>query len=116
MTTTSNGTGDILDILQLAKNRYPGNREMQGKYLNIAIDLMKRDYEEIQSIDLEWNDFDVELTVFPNLGMVYSFWELNQNGETKAVGLEEMNPDSRISRLLFSSDTRYTTSLVNMWM
>lgn len=116
MTTTSNGTGDILDILQLAKKRYPNNHEMQGKYLKIAIDLMKRDYEEIRSINLEWNGYDVELTVFSNLGMVYSFWELNQNGETKAVGLEEMSPNSKVSRLLFSSHSRYTTSLLSKWM
>ncbi len=115
--TTSNGTGDILDILQLAKNRYPGNREMQGKYLKIAIDLLKRDYEEVRSIKHEWNGYDVELTVIPpNPDMVYSFWELIQNGEIKAVGLEEMNPNSRVPRLLFSSDSRYTSSLVNEWM
>ena len=90
------GSGDIEDIVILSRNRYPGNLEMQSKYIQIAIDLIKRDGgDEVKSGQISWKSFNVDLTMFASGGMVYTFWKLIKYGDTYAAGLEKMNPNTQ---------------------
>ena len=111
------GTGDIEDIVTLCKNRYPGNTSQQAKYIQVAIDLIKRDGgDDVKSGQLTWNSFTVNLTMFASGGMVYTFWELVKYGDTKAVGLEKMNPNTDVVTMLFYSYPDYSAPMLHLWM
>ncbi len=107
-------TVDIEDIVQLCKNRYPGNLEMQGRYIQVAVDLIKRDYaENVTTISFEWEGLDGEMIGFPSSGVIYFFWRLSKYGDVKAIGLERVHPETKVSKMLFYSNVEYSTSLLS---
>lgn len=104
----SGNYGDIEQLLIHAKEKYPGNVEYQGKYLQIATQLIKRDYgQEVKVCKCDWNDYEVVCTMFPSGGYAYVIWELFKYGSCIGVGLEKCDPNTNIWSLLFTS-----TSLV----
>ena len=111
------GSGDIEDIVRLSKNRYPGNLEMQAKYIQVAIDLIKRDGgDEVKSGQISWKSFNVDLTMFASGGLVYTFWKLVKYGDTYAAGLEKMNPNTDVVTMLFYSNPEYSEPMLHLWM
>lgn len=111
------GTGDIEDIIKLSQNRWPGNLDMQAKYIQVAIDLIKRDGgDDVRTVQIPWNAFDVDITMFVSAGMVYTFWKLIKYGDLYAVGLERMNPQTDDTDLLFYSNPKYSKPMLHFWI
>lgn len=103
---TYNNPGDIEQLLVHAKSKCPGDLEGQGKYLQIATQLIKRDYgSEVKVAKCDWNDYEVVFTMFPSGGCGYAIWELFKYGSLVGVGLEKMDPNTKSLYLLFSSTT-----------
>ena len=97
-------SGTILDALEHAKAKFPNDSEMQGKYLLVCLDLIKRDYgEHVQTIQAPYQHYNAILTAFPSDGMAWCVWELYSGAMQAAVGLERLNPNTNEDSLLFSS-------------
>ncbi len=103
--------GDIEDAINHVKSKFPGDRAMQSKGVKVCIDLIKRDYD-VQTIRGTYSKYDVELTAFPSSGMVYSYWELYDNGSFVANGVERMDTNYKNSILLFSSNSSFSRPIV----
>ena len=114
---TTHGYGDIEDVIRLSQNRWPGNLELQAKYIQVAIDLIKRDNEEyVESIQIPWMVFDVDITMFYSAGMVYTYWKLIKYSDLYAVGLEKMNTNKEDVQLLFYSNPEYNQPMLHLWL
>lgn len=112
---------EILEPLIHFSLIYPDNKLLQSQCIKRSINSLKRDYTKIKCIDFKWNEYNVSLVRFPIYSFIYSFWELTHNGNTIACGLEqdyvlESQPHIRVSHLKYSSNPRYTTSLVDKWI
>ena len=106
--------GDIEQLLSHAKSKCPGDLEGQGKYLQIATQLIKRDYgSEVKVAKCDWNDYEVVCTMFPSGGYVYVIWELFKYGSCVGVGLEKMDPNTNSLQLLFSSTSIVKTPILS---
>ena len=97
-------TGTIFDIVNRAKQMAPNDIEKQTQYIQIGVELIKRDYPDmIRSFSSKYEGYDVNVTMFPNDGMVVSWWQMKLNMLNMAAGLEYMNPSTKESRLVFCS-------------
>lgn len=104
--------GDIEQLLVHAKSKCPGDIEGQAKYLQIATQLIKRDYgDEVKVAKGEWNDYDAVFTMFPSGGCAYAIWELFKYGNCCGVGLEKYNLQNKSFSLLFTSTNLVTKSI-----
>lgn len=104
---------DIEQLLVHAKSQCPGDIECQGKYLQIAAQLFKRDYEDVEVVKCDWNDYEVVCTMFPSGGYAYVIWELFKYGNCVGVGLEKMNPNTNSLQLVFSSTSIVKTPILS---
>lgn len=105
---------DIEQLLSCAKSKCPGDLEGQGKYLQRATQLIKRDYgSEVKVAKCDWNDYEVVCTMFPSGGYGYVIWELFKYGSCMGVGLEKIVPKPFSLHLLFSSTSIVKTPILN---
>lgn len=111
--TTPAGSGTLRDIANLAKSRYPGNVEMQAKYIQAAVDLIKRDHpDEVQTLPAQWNGKNLTVTMFPSEGMVYAWWTMSTYSSNLGCGLEIINPSNRRGTLIFTSASGVYNSII----
>ena len=107
-------TGTIVDILALARSR-TSNLEEQARYIQILIDLVKRDYsDEIKTISASKIGFDYQLTGFPSDGVAYFWWNIYRGTQKMASVLEAYKND--MFEVLFSSSPDYKSPIMPMFM
>ena len=99
-------TATILEALEHARTKFPNNLEMQAKYLQVFVNLIKRDYgDDVKTMQASYNHYNVILNAFPSEGKVWCVWELYSGAMQEGVGLECMNPNTNEVSLLFSSNS-----------
>ena len=106
-------SGTIVDALEHAKEKYPNDLEMQGKYLLVCLSLIRRDYgDSVKSIQAPYLHYNAILTAFPSEGMVWCVWELYSGASQEGVGLERLTPNTNEVSLLFSSNPSITRPII----
>ena len=106
-------SGDIEDAIVHVKEKYAGDVDMQAKGIKACIELIKRDYGDgVKTMQGEYQNYNVVLTVFPSGGKIYSYWELYDGFSFVANGIERMDTSYRNNILLFSSDSKFNSPIV----
>lgn len=107
-------TGTIEDVVALAKSRYQ-NVEDQVKYIQIAIDLIKRDHsDEVMSLNTTYDGYDYHITGFPSSGNAYFWYNIYRGTQRKASKLEVVNNGRTI--VLFSSSSEFCSPITPIFM
>lgn len=110
------GAGTIEDVVIIAKSRY-SDREAQCKYIQIAIDLIKRDHsDEMIFTETSWRGYYVDITMFHDGGKVYCWWKLYSGSTYLGSGLDRIDSDKSNAVLLFSSTSIVTSPLLPQLM
>lgn len=112
-TTMAANSGTIVDTLEHAKEKYPNDLDMQGKYLLAFVSLIKRDNGDVvQTIQAPYQHYNAILSAFPSGGMVWCVWELYSGASREGIGLERLNPNTDEVSLLFSSNPSITRPII----
>ena len=107
-------TGTIEDVVAVAKSRY-SNVEDQAKYIQIAIDLIKRDHsDEIMSLTTTYGGYDYQVTGFPTGGVAYFWYNIYRGSQKKASKLEAVKNDN--TRVLFCSSLEFSSPITPVFM
>lgn len=97
-------TGTIEDIIEIAKQR-SSDPEEQARYIQIGIDLIKRDYSDlVTTFFYSKSEYDYQITGFADTGLVY-FWYNIYRGTIKVASvLEVQKSDEKSFSTLFTSN------------
>lgn len=107
-------TGTIEDVVTLAKSRYQ-NVEDQAKYIQIAIDLIKRDHsDEVMSLNTTYGGYDYQITGFPSSGNAYFGYNIYRGTQRIASKLEVITNEHTV--VLFSSSSEFISPITPMFM
>lgn len=107
-------TGTIEDVVAVAKSRY-SNVEDQAKYIQIAIDLIKRDHsDEIMSLTAPHGGYDYQVMGFPTGGVAYFWYNIYRGSQKIASKLEAVRDNS--TRVLFCSKSEFSSPITPVFM
>ncbi len=107
-------TGTIEDIVSIAKSRY-SNLEDQAKYIQIGIDLIKRDHsDEIKSISFSYMGYDYHVDGFADAGGAYFWYSIFRGVQKVASKLERMKNGT--VTVLFSSSSEFDYPITPKFM
>lgn len=105
-TTSDNipqGAGTIEDIIVRARQKF-NDVEMQAKYIKIAVDLIKRDHEDMVKVgNFVYSGYEGVITMFPSGGEIFAHWELYDNGALEVSGVEKCSPSTERFQVIFST-------------
>lgn len=107
-------TGTIEDVVAVAKSRY-SNVEDQAKYIQIAIDLIKRDHsDDMTSLVTTHGGYDYQVTGFPSDGVAYFWYNIYRGSQKKASKLEAVRKGN--TRVLFCSNSEFCNPITPVFM
>lgn len=107
-------TGTIEDVVEIAKSRY-SNVNDQINYIQIGIDLIKRDHsDEVKTISFTHSGFDFHVVGFVDAGGAY-FWYNIYRGTQKIASKLERFRNGTVT-VLFSSNSEFDSPLTPIFM
>lgn len=107
-------TGTIEDVVVRAKSRYT-NVEDQVKYIQIGIDLIKRDYsDQVKSISFSYKGFDYQVDGYADAGGAYFWYNIFRGAQKVASKLERIKNGSAV--VLFTSNLDFNSPITPLFL